>query len=108
MAKAPELASVTDRKSSRAETGATSSDTRGAIVVGSAKGGVGRQEAFMLARRASAILVALAVLSGTATAKEWTKLRLGTSADEPPSASVQADGTWWGWKSISRQTSASA
>ena len=31
----------------------------------------------MLARRASAILVALAVLSGTATAKEWTKLRLG-------------------------------
>ncbi len=47
----------------------------------------------MLARRASAILVALAVLSGTTTAKEWTKLRLGTSADEPPSASVQADGT---------------
>jgi octopine/nopaline transport system substrate-binding protein len=47
----------------------------------------------MLAQRASAILVVLAVLSGMATAKEWTKLRLGTSADEPPSASVQADGT---------------
>jgi octopine/nopaline transport system substrate-binding protein len=53
----------------------------------------GRQEAFMLARRTSAFLVALAVLSGTATAKEWTKLRLGTSADEPPATSVQPDGT---------------
>jgi octopine/nopaline transport system substrate-binding protein len=46
----------------------------------------------MLVRRASAIFVILAVLGGTTTAKEWTKLRLGTSADEPPSASVQADG----------------
>jgi octopine/nopaline transport system substrate-binding protein len=47
----------------------------------------------MLARRASATVFALAILSGTATAKEWTKLRLGTAADEPPSSSVQSDGT---------------
>jgi octopine/nopaline transport system substrate-binding protein len=37
-------------------------------------------------------------MGGTAAAKEWTKLRLGTSADDPPNSSVRPDGTLEGFE----------
>ena len=40
-----------------------------------------------------ATVVVLALTAGTATAKDWTRLRLGTSADDPPNTSVRPDGT---------------
>jgi octopine/nopaline transport system substrate-binding protein len=49
-------------------------------------------------RAAGAIVVTLAVMGGTATAKDWTRVRLGTSADDPPNTSVRPDGTLEGFE----------
>ena len=46
-----------------------------------------------LLRSIGATVVVLALTAGTATAKDWTKLRIGTSASDPPSASARPDGT---------------
>ena len=46
-----------------------------------------------LLRAIGTAVVVLALTAGTATAKDWTKLRLGTSADDPPATSVRPDGT---------------
>jgi octopine/nopaline transport system substrate-binding protein len=51
-----------------------------------------------LLRAVSAIAVGLVVLGGTAAAKEWSKLRLGTAADDPPSSSMRPDGTFEGFE----------
>lgn len=49
-----------------------------------------------LTRAIGASIVVLALTAGIATAKDWTKLRLGTSADDPPNVSVRPDGTMEG------------
>lgn len=51
-----------------------------------------------LLRVTSAIVVVLAVVGEAAAAKDWTKLRLGTSADDPPNSSVRPDGTLQGFE----------
>jgi ABC-type amino acid transport substrate-binding protein len=44
------------------------------------------------------VAAATAIVGRTAVAKEWTKLRLGISADDPPNSSVRADGTLQGFE----------
>ena len=51
-----------------------------------------------LLRAAGAIVVTVAVMGGTAVAKDWTRLRLGTAADDPPNSSVRPDGTLEGFE----------
>jgi extracellular solute-binding protein (family 3) len=44
------------------------------------------------------VAAATAIVGRTAVAKEWTKLRLGISADDPPNSSVRPDGTLQGFE----------